>query len=167
MYRWRGCFHNDIRQAVHQVHFRIPSSKVATYQYESSTRPGSKVESTAPARKSQLLNAKVVRKVSFRCPVSNVAALQYESSTQEVNFRSPASKVATFQNESSTRGKHQKPSSKVAPFSSKVARGTRFRSSSSKGVQQHAGGPVGRPCSEGNWRGGPSTLAKLSRILRQ
>ena len=75
-------------------------------------------------RKSELFNTKVVHKV---------------------NFRSSSSKVATFQFQSSTRS--------ALPQLQLTSRKLRMR------------GPVG--LMSGNWRGGPSTFAKLSRILRQ
>ena len=62
-----------------------------------------------------------------------------------MNFRSPSSKVATFQFQSSTRS--------VLPQLQLTSRKLRMRR------------PVG--LMSGNWRGGPSTFAKLSRILRQ
>ena len=86
------------------------------------------------------MNTKV-RELKFRSLASKVKTFQYER-VHEVNFRSSSSKVATFQIQSSTR------------------------SSSSQALRQHrARGPVGL-MSE-NLRGGPSTFAKLSRILRQ
>ena len=75
-------------------------------------------------RKPELFNTKVVHKV---------------------NFRSPSSKVATFQLQSSTRS--------ALPQLQLTSRKPRMR------------GPVG--LMSANWRGGPSTFAKLSRILRQ
>ena len=62
-----------------------------------------------------------------------------------MNFRSPSSKVATFQFQSRARS--------ALPQLQLTSRELRTR------------GPVG--LMSGNWRGGPSTFAKLSRILRQ
>ena len=75
-------------------------------------------------RKSELFNTKVVHKV---------------------NFRSPSSKVTTFQFQSSTRS--------ALPQLQLTSRKLCMR------------GPVG--LMSGNWRGGLSTFAKLSQILRQ
>ena len=62
-----------------------------------------------------------------------------------MNFRSSSSKVATFQIQSSTRS--------ALPQLQLTSRKLRMRR------------PVG--LLSGNWRGGPSTFANLSRILRQ
>ena len=62
-----------------------------------------------------------------------------------MNFRSPSSKVASFQFQSSTRS--------ALPQLQLTSCELRTR------------GPVG--LMSGNWRGGPLTFAKLSRILRQ
>ena len=80
-----------ITKVVDEVHFRSPTSKVAAFQYESSTKsklpqPGLNVatfqyESSTRTklqqpRKSKLFNTKVVHKVNFRSP------FQFQSSTR-------------------------------------------------------------------------------------
>ena len=118
----RGCFQNihhksSTRSTLSQPQRESRSSSVL--ECESSTRT-----KLPQPRKSEIFNTKVVHKV---------------------NFRSPSSKVATFQFQSSTRS--------ALPQLQLTSRKLRMR------------GPVG--LMSGNWRGGPSTFAKLSQILRQ
>ena len=153
-----GLFQAFIREAVQEVHYRSPRSKVVTFQYESGTRrtllqppphsngetfehesnTGSKL-SAAPDRKAQLCNTKIVHKVSCRSFIA---------------------KVATFQYQSSTRSKHPERKLKSRKLlCSKVVRGTASAAPAHKACCSTRG--------SGNWRGGPSTFAILSRILRQ
>ena len=91
-----------------------------------------------------------VAKARLECQLSNTKVVH------ELNFRSLESQSFLIHSAA--------PARKSQPFSSKVAREARFRSSSSQPLPAHE---RTRCLMSGNWRGGPSTFAKLSRILRQ
>ena len=91
---------------------------------------------------SQLFNTKVVHELTIQLP--RESRLFDTKVVRQVNFR-PSSKVATFHFQSSTRS--------ALPQLQLTSR------------QLHTRGPAG--LMSGNWRGGPSTFAKLSRILLQ